>query len=322
MLMIITSAISGVAFAWAIFRRRLLDVVPVAHDMVFEGMSDGVLAVDVQYRIVDINPAACQIFGLARNRAIGQSAVAILGQYIDLVDHYQGIGETSDEIIIGAGAEQRVFHLRISPLWRRSGALAGRLVVIRDIMAFKQAEQALYQAKVTAESANQAKRSFFAIMSHEIRTPMNGVIRMADLVLETELTAQQRELVQTIRNSGDTLLRIINDILDFSKIEAGQLDLDEYPFVLRECAESALDLVATAAMEKGLDLACLIDADVPIGIIADSIRLRQILANLLNNAVKFTEQGEVIVSIRSQESGVRSQRAAICNLQSAICNSL
>jgi PAS domain S-box-containing protein len=309
-LVLAASALIGgglAALAWAFFRHHTQSVTPVTRDMVIENLNEGLLTTDAQQRIVDINPAACRIFGLTRTQVLGQSISAILGPYLDLADRTQALAEATGEIVVGEGAAQRVFQIHTSPLSRRPGALAGWLVVIRDIMAFKQAEQALYLAKVAAESANQAKSAFLAIVSHEIRTPMNGMISMADLLLETKLTTQQREFGQIIRNSSTTLLRMTNDILDFSKIEAGQLDLDEHPFVLRECAESALDLVAATAMEKDLDLACLIDADVPIGIVADSARLRQILVNLLHNAVKFTERGEVVVSIRSEYKALRAE---------------
>jgi len=190
------------------------------------------------------------------------------------------------------------------------GKRAGAIECIRDITDFRNTEAQLREAKEAADAANQAKGIFLATMSHEIRTPMNAIIGMTGLLLDSALTPQQRDYARTISDSGEALLTIINDILDFSKIEAGKLDLECQPVDLRACVESTFELLGHRAAEKHLDMAYQVDPGTPDMVLGDATRVSQILTNLVGNGIKFTDQGEVTVTVSAGLSGAGPQESA------------
>lgn len=254
--------------------------------------------------IESFNPAAERMFGYAASEAIGRDIETLLP---GLSSNKQNTSDSNAQIkrFIGGGRElvaQRKDDT-IFPVYLSMGEviLEDRKIftaIVHDITQRKQDELELRGAREAAELANRAKSDFLANMSHEIRTPMSGVIGMADLLSDTELTPEQREYIETITSSGETLLRIINDILDFSKVEAGQITLENTPFDIRDVLKKTADTTGHLAQDKGLELIWEIEPDVTTQLIGDPFRLRQILVNLVNNAIKFTNKGKIAVKVQ------------------------
>lgn len=278
-----------------------------------ENAFESIYWVSSDARIMYVNEAACRMTGYTREELIGQH-MRILDEWYPFETWPQTWEALKHGAIMSFTAQHRAKDGRIVPIEVQAGYLTlgdweASCAFARDITDRKRAEEELQNARDAAIAANQAKSEFLANMSHEIRTPMNGIIGMTELALDTELSAEQRDYLEVVRSSADGLLSIINDILDFSKIEAGRMELDPIAFRLADLIGESMRTLALRAHAKGLEFLFHIQPDVPEILIGDPGRLRQILINLIGNAIKFTTRGEVIlrVSLASREP----DRAAI-----------
>lgn len=234
--------------------------------------------------------------GLGQEPVHGEAGMEIFEQCVQ-----KGSTEARDWRYVRSDGTLLPVSLSVTPLQDAEGRMSGYLFTAMDMTEHNRLEQELVQAKEEAEQANASKGDFLARMSHEIRTPMNAVVGMASLLQNTELDPKQQDYVQKIIFSANTLLGLINDILDFSKIDAGKLELEEIAFDLEEVLGNLINVVGLRAEEKGLELLFHVDSDVPRYLIGDPLRLGQVLMNLCSNAVKFTEQGEIVVRVSRQQ---------------------
>lgn len=211
-----------------------------------------------------------------------------------------GTEGTFDTLIYRDNGTTLWVEVKLIPVQDESGELSRWIALFTDISKRRQTEEALESAKQSAEASSRSKSEFLANMSHEIRTPLNAILGMTELALATDLTREQRDYLKTVKTSADTLLDLLNDVLDISKIEAGKMEIEEVDFNLAEVVRETLKALAVRAHEKGLELAVHMPMDIPHGLRGDPTRIRQVLFNLVGNAIKFTEQGEVIVDVEQQ----------------------
>ncbi|ROV58584.1 response regulator [Vibrio ponticus] len=274
---------------------------------IIDNASDGIVVVDRAGIIVEFSPAAESIFGYRAKDVLAQqmSVEALISPPFHVIESSQGKDDSAPisavKEFIGFKCDGEEIDLEISV---SESELAGQMLytgIVRDATKRKEAERELKLAKQKAEEATQAKSDFLANMSHEIRTPMNAIIGMSYLAMRTDLTKKQRDYVSKIQISAENLLGIINDILDFSKIEAGKLDLEHVDFNLQETIDNLVQVVSHKCQEKGLELLVDLEPKLPINLIGDPLRLGQILLNLTNNGVKFTDSGEIIIKIEPLE---------------------
>jgi PAS domain S-box-containing protein len=283
--------------------------------LLLDSTGEAIYGLDMQGRCIFSNPACLRLLGYAsQDDLLGKSMHELIhhtradGTHYPREEcpHYAAFlggcpSHVPDEMVWRADGTSLPVELRSHPVLR-DGEIVGAVVTFLDITERKRVEKELLRAKEAAESASRAKSEFLANMSHEIRTPMNGIIGMTDLALDTALSAEQREFLELIKTSADSLLVLLNDILDFSKIDAGKLDLVPIDFAFHQTVNETLKIMRFRARQKGLQLTGQLGLEIPPLLIGDPARLRQVLINLVGNAIKFTEQGEITVDVQREHS--------------------
>ncbi|MEQ8188555.1 MAG: histidine kinase N-terminal 7TM domain-containing protein [Candidatus Eremiobacterota bacterium] len=287
-------SVTGILYAIAIFRYHMLDIIPVARSTLIDNMSDLMIVFDEKNRLADINPSARNILEKTSADLTGKPFNEIFNRWPDILA-LEKTDSIKKEVRFQERNLYKYYDLLISPLKSKESSFTGKLIVMRNITERKAFEEELHKAKEEAESASRAKSLFLANMSHEIRTPLNGITGMLHLLINTDLTEEQKEYTETAKKSSEILLCIINDILDFSKIEAGKLDLENISFDLDILIKDVTDIIFFAGKQKNLDCRYTISSDVPLFLKGDPVRVKQILFNLLGNAVKFTRRGEILL---------------------------
>lgn len=289
--------------------------------MIVDTANDAFIAMDSDGAVIDWNNEAERTFGWKRAEVLGEALADLIIPQRNRAAHWDGLrrfNETRSGRIVGKRIEVMALHrdghefpveLAIAPIVQEMTVFFAAFV--HDISIRKQAEESLRRGKEAAEAANRAKSDFLANMSHEIRTPMNAILGMTELVLDSELAPVQRDYLTTVRDSGESLLRLLNDILDFSKIEAGKLELEETLFSLREVIGDTLKSLAIRANRERLELIHHIAPSVPDALLGDPSRLRQIVVNLVGNAIKFTERGEIVVRVTVMEDATPADRVRL-----------
>ncbi|MFI5295696.1 MAG: response regulator [Thermodesulfovibrionales bacterium] len=275
-------------------------------DNIIKSMTDTLIVASPDNKIIRANTAASTLLGYEEKELVGQPFRTILreepqGESFINTAIEKGFVSNSEKIYLAKDGKKIPVLLSASVMRADNNLIEGIVYVAQDITERKRAEEELRIAKEESEEANRLKSEFLANMSHEIRTPMNGVIGMTDLLMDTDLTKEQMEYVKAVNMSAESLMSVINDILDFSKIEARKLELDNTGFNLRDGIGDILNTLALRASEKGLELAYHVPPEIPDAVIGDPGRLRQIIINLVGNAIKFTEKGEVVVSVSLED---------------------
>ncbi|MGE0823936.1 MAG: response regulator [Candidatus Binatia bacterium] len=273
---------------------------------IFENAVDGIFQTTPEGQYLSVNPALASIYGYETPEELMTSLTDIGGQlYVNPTRRDEFICLLHEQNTV-TGFESQIYRRDGKIVWitetaravrDASGALLYYEGIVEDITERRQAEEALHKAKLAAEEAANTKSEFLANMSHELRTPLNGIMGMTELALDTDLSSDQREYLSIVQDSAITLLDLVSDILDFSKIEVGKLDLDPVVFSLRDNLELAIKALAIRAHKQGLELAWRIPADIPDTLFGDPGRLRQVVVNLVGNAIKFTHEGEVVVQV-------------------------